>query len=247
MIRSKIFRAVLASIFFLSFAAPMTASALEKAAITFEFHEEMSDDSRVDYLENKFNDYVESELTGVIAGGVDHAWFVLEGDGAALDQEIEELQVADQSQNVEVIHRETLAQPTWDEMRSHTEFDERDHVSATVSSELKRSYIRVDFEDGTSEQEKKTTLDEYFQGFSADGLGGIAISGGGHDWISGGGHDWMPIAIEGQQGKVNSAINELQSDERFDSVDVLRSYEPVEQSLFHLWSHSEDDVHQTTK
>lgn len=247
MIRSKIFRAVLASIFFLSFAAPMTASALEKAAITFEFHEEMSQDSRVDYLDNKFNDYVESELTGVIAGGADHAWFVLEGDGAALDQEIEELEVADQSQNVEVIHREELSDATWDEMRSHTELDYRDHASATTSEEVKRSYIRVDFEDGTTDSEKKTALDEYFQGFSGDGLGGIAIAGGGQEWIAGGGQEWMPIAIEGPESTVNSWIDELQSDERFDSVDVLRSYEPVEQSLFHLWSHSEDDVRQTTE
>ena len=227
-------------VFLTLFAAPAVASAdIQKSTLRATFVGTLSQSDRVDWVDQKFDEYKnEDGLNGHLAANDEHLWVVIEGLEDNIDAEIDQLSddnSLESLSHVDTVYPETA---TLSGIDSHTELDTRDSASVSANtSDWARSHIRATFESGTSTSNKLSIVDNYFTNISSDEVGGAMVTGNGWEWID--------IEIEGSESDVGYWIDQLRGDPNFESVQILNTSYPDGQSFYELITHTHNDARES--
>ena len=233
--KKSIFGFLAASIFLVLVAVPATASAdLQKSTLRAQFADGVTQEQRVAFTDNKFNDYVDDGIDGHIVTNDEHAWFLLEGNDTTVDQEIDALQSDNQLVEVELLHESYPETSTLSGLVSHTEYDPRANADAFTSrGSYVKMHLRAKYESNLSTTEKLNFVDSYFSGFSGDGMGGVMIDGNGWAWVT--------IEIEGSDSDIDYWLGQLRDDNRIEELEMLSNSESEQATLQELVSHTNAD------
>lgn len=236
MYRTSLLSFLSASILFVMLAAPSTAAALEKQFVRYDFVDGTSESERVNFVDEKFNDYDSANLDGLIFAGVQSGVIIIEGGDPLVAEKINELKNDSRLTGVRSVDQKNPGSETLNDLRSHTEFDPRGYADVEIEDHTKRVYLRVEFAPGA---DAKDTMDEYFDNMASESIGGTLVQGPGTHF--------MPTVLEGYKPDVDGWIEMMRHDDRFETVTVVDSSTNLTPVYPNLWSHSSSDTRNTTK
>jgi len=218
------------------FAAPSTAAALEKQFVRYDFVSGTQQSERVNFVDEKYNDYASVGLDGVIFAGAESGVIIIEGKDEDVSDQVNTLKNDSRLTNVQSVDTTHPSSSTLSNLRSHTELDPRGFADVSKSNHDTRVYIRAEFASGV---DRKETVDEYFDQMASESIGGTLVEGP----ITG----MCPTVLEGYGPDVADWISKMKHDERFTSVTVLQTTTGTTPVYPNLWAHSSEDVRSTTK
>jgi len=221
--------------------ATASAQSIEKTTIRIHLEDSVSESQYESFFTDTYSSFDSEGLDGVfvtegswnwvVQGGWN--WAEIEGSPTDVDNEISDLENDSRVDDVTVLNTDNSDSSTFSNLILHGESDIRERaVVESSASQYKTVMVRARFDSSLSSSDKLDFLDETFENYANDDLGGVMTATGGWSWIE----------LDGETEAVESMVEDLGTNPAFSSVEILDSVVSDSPTYETLTSHSFQDV-----
>jgi hypothetical protein len=221
--------------------ATASAQSIEKTTIRIHLDDSISESQYEAFVTDTYSSFDSAGLDGVLVANGGWSWLTdkgwnwaeIEGTPTDVDNEISDLENDSRVDDVTVLNTDNPSSSTFSNLILHGESDIRERaVAESSASQYKTVMVRAEFDSSLSSSAKLDFLDQKFDDYANDGLGGVMVAEGNWNWIE----------IDGKASVVDSKVDALQNASELTNVQTLDSVISSSQTYENLTSHSFEDV-----